>query len=89
MEKVKSGWNGAKVEAWTPQATLGTQNNVIPIMWFLFKNFFVVCRLFYAGAMEGQMPEILTMIQTEKHTPAPAVLFVVSAVPLWKKLMLV
>jgi hypothetical protein len=35
-------------------------------------------RLFYAGAMEGQMPEVLTMIQTEKNTPAPAVLFVVS-----------
>ena len=35
-------------------------------------------RLFYAGAMEGQMPEVLTMIQTDKHTPAPAVLFVVS-----------
>lgn len=34
-------------------------------------------RLFYAGAMEGQMPEVLTMIQTDKHTPAPAVLFVV------------
>ncbi|XP_021962322.1 Y+L amino acid transporter 2 isoform X2 [Folsomia candida] len=33
-------------------------------------------RLFYAGAMEGQMPEVLTMIQTEKNTPAPAVLFV-------------
>ena len=35
-------------------------------------------RLFYAGAIEGQMPEILTMIQVEKSTPAPAVLFVVS-----------
>ncbi|ODM99929.1 Y+L amino acid transporter 2 [Orchesella cincta] len=33
-------------------------------------------RLFYAGAMEGQMPEVLTMIQTDKHTPVPAVLFV-------------
>ncbi|CAG7729429.1 unnamed protein product [Allacma fusca] len=33
-------------------------------------------RLFYAGAIEGQMPQILTMIQTEKSTPAPAVLFV-------------
>lgn len=27
--------------------------------------------------MEGQMPEILTMIQVEKSTPAPAVMFVV------------
>jgi len=33
-------------------------------------------RLFYAGAMEGQMPEVLTMIQVDKNTPAPAVLFV-------------
>ncbi|XP_014252466.1 large neutral amino acids transporter small subunit 2 isoform X2 [Cimex lectularius] len=31
-------------------------------------------RLFYAGACEGQMPEILTMIQISRLTPAPAVL---------------
>jgi len=31
-------------------------------------------RLFYAGACEGQMPEILTMIQIQKMTPTPAVL---------------
>ncbi|XP_057340877.1 large neutral amino acids transporter small subunit 1 isoform X1 [Microplitis mediator] len=31
-------------------------------------------RLFYAGACEGQMPEILTMIQTSRLTPAPAVI---------------
>lgn len=31
-------------------------------------------RLFYAGACEGQMPEILTMIQIKRLTPAPAVL---------------
>ena len=34
-------------------------------------------RLFYAGAVEGQMPEILSMIQVNKMTPAPAVLTVV------------
>jgi hypothetical protein len=34
--------------------------------------------LFYAGAVEGQMPEILSMIQVQKMTPAPAVLVVVS-----------
>ena len=34
-------------------------------------------RLFYAGACEGQMPQILSMIQVEKMTPAPAVLVVV------------
>ncbi|XP_068211574.1 large neutral amino acids transporter small subunit 2-like isoform X3 [Palaemon carinicauda] len=32
-------------------------------------------RLFYAGALEGQMPEILTMIQIKRMTPTPAVLF--------------
>ncbi|KAF5291150.1 hypothetical protein FQA39_LY14392 [Lamprigera yunnana] len=31
-------------------------------------------RLFYAGACHGQMPELLTMIQSTKLTPAPAVL---------------
>ncbi|XP_076631147.1 Y+L amino acid transporter 2 isoform X1 [Colletes latitarsis] len=31
-------------------------------------------RLFYAGACEGQMPEILTMIQTSRVTPTPAVI---------------
>jgi len=33
-------------------------------------------RLFYAGACEGQMPEILTMIQTSRLTPTPAVLII-------------
>lgn len=31
-------------------------------------------RLFYAGACNGQMPEILTMIQAQRMTPAPSVL---------------
>ncbi|XP_063236766.1 large neutral amino acids transporter small subunit 2 isoform X2 [Bacillus rossius redtenbacheri] len=31
-------------------------------------------RLFYAAACEGQMPEILTMIQIKRLTPTPAVL---------------
>ena len=39
-------------------------------------------RLFYAGAVEGQMPEILSMIQVNKMTPAPAVLVVVIIVQL-------
>lgn len=34
-------------------------------------------RLFYAGACEGQMPEILTMIQINRLTPTPAVLCIV------------
>ena len=32
--------------------------------------------MFYAGACEGQMPEILTMIQVSRLTPAPAVLVI-------------
>ena len=40
-------------------------------------------RLFYAGACEGQMPEILSMIQVNKMTPAPAVLIVVSSLLLF------
>lgn len=37
-------------------------------------NLKIQCRLFYAGACEGQMPEILTMIQVNRLTPTPAVL---------------
>ena len=33
-------------------------------------------RLFYAGAVEGQMPKVLSMIQENRNTPAPAVLMV-------------
>jgi len=33
--------------------------------------------LFYAGACNGQMPEILTMIQAQRMTPAPSVLAMV------------
>ncbi|KAI4490432.1 hypothetical protein M0804_003376 [Polistes exclamans] len=35
-------------------------------------------RLFYAGACEGQMPEILTMIQVSRLTPTPAVICMLS-----------
>lgn len=37
-------------------------------------------RLFYAGACHGQMPELLTMIQAKRMTPAPSVLIMVSSV---------
>uniref|UniRef100_A0A2P2I2B2 Large neutral amino acids transporter small subunit 1-like n=1 Tax=Hirondellea gigas TaxID=1518452 RepID=A0A2P2I2B2_9CRUS len=46
-------------------STFGTVNGIL----------FTSARLFYAGALEGQMPEILTMIQIKRMTPAPAVLF--------------
>lgn len=36
-------------------------------------------RLFYAGALNGQMPEILTMIQQQRLTPTPAVLVMVGS----------
>jgi len=38
-------------------------------------------RLFYAGACEGQMPEILTMIQISRLTPTPAVICMVNHSP--------
>lgn len=44
-------------------------------------EYFAYFRLFYAGACEGQMPEILSMIQVNKMTPAPAVLVVVRSLP--------
>lgn len=37
-------------------------------------------RLFYAGACEGQMPELLTMIQAKRLTPTPSVLAMVGTV---------
>lgn len=46
-------------------STFGSVNGIL----------FTSSRLFYAGALEGQMPEILTMIQITRMTPTPAVLF--------------
>ncbi|CAL4090508.1 unnamed protein product, partial [Meganyctiphanes norvegica] len=46
-------------------STFGSVNGIL----------FTSSRLFYAGALEGQMPEILTMIQVDRMTPTPAVLF--------------
>lgn len=36
---------------------------------------FTSSRLFYAGAEQGQMPRILSMIQISRMTPAPSVIF--------------
>ena len=39
----------------------------------------IVCfRLFYVGAREGHMPQILAMVQLKRLTPMPACLFMVS-----------
>ena len=58
-----------------------TLNQMLPLLkccLFYNKHLLLHFRLFYAGAVEGQMPEILAMIQVNKMTPAPAVLCVVS-----------
>lgn len=36
---------------------------------------FTTARLFYVGGREGHMPQILSMVQTKRMTPMPAVLF--------------
>ena len=43
-------------------------------MSFNLLFFFGHCRLFYAGAEQKQMPEILAMIQINHLTPTPAVI---------------
>lgn len=43
-------------------------------------------RLFYAGACEGQMPELLTMIQAKRLTPTPSVLIMVGTISISKML---
>ncbi|KAI6230831.1 Large neutral amino acids transporter small subunit 1 [Aphelenchoides fujianensis] len=45
-------------------STLGSANGVI----------FTSSRLFYVGAQEGQMPQLLTMVHSKTRTPIPAVL---------------
>ncbi len=48
-------------------STIGSANGVI----------LTSSRLFYAGAREGHMPEILTMININRLTPIPAVIVTV------------
>lgn len=48
-------------------STIGSANGVI----------LTSSRLFYAGAREGQMPAMLTMINEKTLTPMPAVIFTV------------
>ena len=39
-------------------------------------NLLTSSRLFYAVSVEGQLPQVLSMIQVNRNTPAPSVLFV-------------
>ena len=41
---------------------------------------FTTARLFYVGGREGHMPQVLSMVQVQRLTPLPAVLFMVSDV---------
>lgn len=41
---------------------------------------FTTARLFYVGGREGHMPKVLSMVQIQRLTPLPAVLFMVSMV---------
>jgi len=57
------------------------KKNTVQYWWrrnslFIFSHA-LFYRLFYAGACEGQMPQILTMIQINRLTPTPAVICIV------------
>lgn len=53
-----------------PQGSSISQYKIIDLFNQIFN-----CRLFYAGAEQKQMPEILAMIQVNHLTPTPAVIF--------------
>ncbi len=63
-------------------STIGSANGVI----LTSSRYYILCtlvhehvltRLFYAGAREGQMPQVLTMINPSTKTPIPAVIVTV------------
>lgn len=58
------GWFAWTIPVFVAMSTFGAVNGIL----------LTSSRLFYAGACEGQMPEVLTMIQIERYTPTPAIL---------------
>lgn len=73
--------SGLLMQIQEPVCNLLIQVTMLSLLWTCTAcGCFFVFRLFYAGACEGQMPEILTMIQIKKLTPAPAVLCMVCVV---------